>query len=104
MSTHLNELVRKGQLVEWKPQLGPRQLPMRRLLVTREFKKWLDGLPSHVTGSRLVSPLAELSEIAARFVAGKPIVTFMTRVDPPTGEGVLRLKTMTSSFGLLGWS
>jgi hypothetical protein len=73
------------------------------LFLTKEFAAWAESLPKTLETSRqrLVAPAVELAETAASFVAGEKIVTFMTRIDPPTGAGVLRLST--SSFRLLGW-
>lgn len=35
-------------------------------------------------------------------MAGRKVVTIMTAIDPPSGEGIVRLKT--TSLGLLGWA
>eukprot|EP01012_Entosiphon_sulcatum_P059191 TRINITY_DN83526_c0_g1_i1.p1 TRINITY_DN83526_c0_g1~~TRINITY_DN83526_c0_g1_i1.p1 ORF type:complete len:158 (-),score=0.21 TRINITY_DN83526_c0_g1_i1:131-604(-) len=102
MSTILDDLVLRGRLSRWEPELGPRRLPVRRLFVTREFEAWASALPNTLqTSRRLVSPAAELNEIAASFVAGDKVVTFMHRIDPPKGEGLLRFNT--TSFRLAGW-
>jgi hypothetical protein len=102
MSTTLDVLVRKGIVQRFEPDLGPRRLPMRELFVTSGFVAWANSLSiSGQTGSRLVSPTAELSETAAMFVAGDKVVTVMRGI-MPTKHGVVRL--FTTSFALLGWA
>jgi hypothetical protein len=49
----------------------------------------------------LISPAAELNEIAAMFVSGDRVVTIMRGI-MPTKHGVFRL--LTTSFALLGWA
>ena len=93
--------MKQGQLLPWLPDLGPRRRPQRRLLVTREFQRWAQKQASSAAPSRLVSAQVELDEIAAQFVAGEKIVSFIHRIDPPKGQGVLRLNT--ASFRLAGW-
>lgn len=103
MSSRLDEFVRAGRITEYKPDLGPRRWPVRRLFLMPEFEAWVEQLPDDaVIGARLVSPFAEFEAVAASFVAGEKVVNLMTAIDPPTGEGIVRLKT--SSFGLLGWA
>jgi hypothetical protein len=86
----------------WTPDLGPRRLPVRRLFVTEEFAKWAAAIPSDLeVQQRLLKPATELDTIAADFVAGEKIVTFMRRIDPPKAQGVLRFNT--SNFRLAGW-
>lgn len=102
MSTHLHVLVRQGVVQRFEPELGPRRLAMRELFVTPGFIEWAGSLPNVVPiGSRLVSPAAELNEIAAMFVAGERVVTIMKGI-MPTKHGVVRL--LTTSFALLGWA
>ena len=102
MSTHLDGLVRKGELLRFEVDLGPRRLPIRQLYVTKGFAQWASTLPSQVKArSRLVSHASELQETAASFIAGDPIVTLMKSI-MPTKHGVLRLQT--ASLYLVGWA
>ena len=103
MSTTLDNLVRLKTLIPWRPDLGPRRHSKRRLFVTKEFAAWAYALPDTLDTSRqrLVQPKVELNEAAASFVAGDKIVTFLHRIDPPKGQGVIRLNT--PSFRLAGW-
>lgn len=103
MSSRLDELVRNGRVSQYKPDLGPRRWAFRHIYFTPDFETWVEQLPDNaIIGNRLVSPFAELEAVAAAFIAGEKVVNIMTAIDPPTGEGILRLKT--SSFGLLGWA
>ena len=103
MSTALDQLIRQGRVTEYTPDLGPRRWPFRRLVMTPDFENWVDQLPeTTVVNSRLVSPFDEFEAVASSFIAGRKVVTIMTRIDPPSGEGIVRLKT--ASFGLLGWA
>lgn len=102
MSTHLDNLLRRGELSRWEPELGPRRLPQRRLFVTAEFAAWAQSLPDQLaTSQRLVAPAAELNEIAASFVAGDKLISFIRKIDPPRAQGLMRLNT--TSFRLAGW-
>jgi hypothetical protein len=103
MSTTLDNLVQLGTLIPWRPDLGPRRHSKRRLFVTKEFAAWASALPDTIDTSRrrLVQPKVELNETAASFVAGDKIVTFLHRIDPPKGQGVIRFNT--PSFRLAGW-
>lgn len=101
MSPSLSDLARKGVL-PWHPDLGPRRSPKRSLFVTREFAEWASTIDTDAeVVHRLLRPATELATIAADFVAGERIVTFIHRIDPPKGEGVLRLNT--ANFRLAGW-
>lgn len=103
MSRSLNELLDLGLVTSWNPDLGPRRLPIRRLLVTEEFATWAEAIPQDLeVQQRLLRPRTELATIAADFVAGEKIVTFIHRIDPPRGQGLLRLNT--PNFRLAGWS
>lgn len=103
MSSRLDELVRAGRVTKYIPDLGPRRWAARELYLTPDFEAWVDRLPDDaVINNNLVSPFLEWEETSASFIAGAKVVTLMTRIDPPTGEGILRLKTI--SFGLLGWA
>ena len=103
MSTSLNKLLSQGRVLQWSPDLGPRDMPMRRLFVTKAFEQWSINLPAKHSGHRrLVSPKAELMNIATEFVAGKKIITFIRRVNPPAGEGIIKMHT--TSFRLFGWA
>jgi hypothetical protein len=102
MSTTLDVLVRKGVIQRFEPDLGPRRMPMRELFVTQGFVSWANALPNSLPiGNRLVSPAAEMNEIAAMFVAGDRVVTIMKGI-MPTKRGVIRL--LTTSFAMLGWA
>ena len=102
MSTTLDVLVRKGVVQRFEPDLGPRRMPMRELFVTAGFVTWAGALPNQMpVGSRLVSPAAEMDEIAAMFVAGERVITIMRGI-MPTKHGILRL--LTTSFALIGWA
>jgi hypothetical protein len=75
---------------------------MRELFVTPGFVSWASSLPASIPiGKRLVSPAAELNEIAAMFVAGDKVVTIMKGI-MPTKHGIVRL--FTTSFALIGWA
>jgi len=103
MSSRLDDLVRAGRIALCKVDLGPRRWPSRSLYLTPDFEAWIDELPDDATiASRLVSPFIEWESTAAAFIAGAKVVTLMTAIDPPTGEGIVRLKT--TSFGLIGWA
>ena len=103
MSSLLDQLVRNGRIAEYTPDLGPRRWPARQLFLTPDFETWVDQLPDDaIVGDKLVAPFHEWEETAASFVAGAKVVNIMTAIDPPTGEGIVRLKT--TSFGLLGWA
>ena len=103
MSSRLDQLVREGRITDYKPELGPRRWAKRNLYLTPDFENWVEQLPEEmVVASRMVSPFDEFEAVAASFVAGRKVVTIMTSIDPPTGEGIVRLKT--TSFGLLGWA
>ena len=103
MSITLNKLLSQGKVLQWSPDLGPRDMPMRRLFITKAFEKWSINLPAkHSRKLRLLSPKAELMNIATEFVAGKKVITFIRRVNPPAGEGIIKLHT--TSFRLFGWA
>lgn len=101
MSPTLDQLVAGGWISPWVPELGPRRLPQRRLFVTKEFEKCAMQLGSDRQYETLLDYTLELQTVAADFVAGERIVTFMRRVDPPKGEGLMRIST--TSLRLIGW-
>lgn len=102
MSTSLPTLLSSGEIRKIQPELGPRRLPMRELYATKGFIQWAESLPNNMpVGQRLVSPAAEMNEIAAKFVAGEKIVTTMRNI-MPTKHGMFRL--ITTSFALIGWA
>jgi hypothetical protein len=76
-------------------------MPFRRLMVTPEFAAWAQKQSTEKPPRRLLSPRGELEEIAAQFVSGAKVVSFIRRIDPPKGERILRLTT--TSFRLAGW-
>lgn len=76
-------------------------MPKRRLFVSEGFAEWAGRLGAERQSRTLLDYNTELNTIAADFVAGERIVTFLTRVDPPTGEGLIRVKT--TSLRLIGW-
>lgn len=81
--------------------MGPRRLPKRRLFITKDFAEWAKQLDTAPRPHALLSHAGELDAIAAEFVAGERIVSFIRRIDPPTGQGLLRINT--SSLRLAGW-
>lgn len=102
MSTGIDKLVKQGQLLNWSPELPPGKLPKRRLLITKDFSSWAQNLPEEFEGkNRLLAPKVELETIVADFVSGARVISFIRSVNPPAGEGIL--KVHTSSFRLFGW-
>lgn len=102
MSRKLNELCRLGHLARIPVQLGPRDLPMRRLYWTAEFEKWCRTIIQSQGRSRTKATLDEqLNQAFADFVTGRPL-TGMTKCDPPKGQAIWRLKT--PDLRLYGWA
>jgi hypothetical protein len=101
MSPSLDDLVRLGKIKLWVPDLGPRRQPYRRLFVTGEFQTWAQSLSGERRGRSLLAPRVEIATIAADFVAGEKVVSFIHSISPPRGEGILRVNT--TSLRLAGW-
>jgi hypothetical protein len=85
----------------WLPDLGPRRHSQRRLFVGKDFAKWAGTLSAQRLPLRMTSPKDELLQIAADFVAGEKVISFIRRIDPPRGQGVLRF--CTPSLRIAGW-
>lgn len=100
MSPTLDDLIATGGLQPWYPDIGPRQRE-RRLFVTREFAAWAQTLSDVREGRHLLSPRAEVEATAAEFVAGEKLIAFIRRINPPKGEGVIRINT--TRYRLAGW-
>lgn len=100
-SPTLSQLLDDSKIFAWIPDLGPRRNSKRRLYVTREFEEWANSLGTNRQQHTLLEAATELHAVAADFVAGEKIVTFIRRVDPPKAQGLLRINT--NSLRLVGW-
>lgn len=101
MLRSLDEMEAIGLVAKAFVPLQPGQQPQRILYVSPDFVQWLKALPVVAARRTLLSERAEVLTILADFVSGKKMAGFINNVDPPAGEGVLRLKT--TSFRIYGW-
>lgn len=102
MLRKLDELLRLGVLTKVPVQLGPRDLPMRRLYWNAEFEQWCRTIIQSQGRSVTKAALDEqLNQAFADFVTGRPL-TGMTKCEPPRGQAIWRLKT--PDLRLYGWA
>jgi hypothetical protein len=82
--------------------LGPRDQRNRRLFWTKRFEKWCRDICQSPGTRSLVSIPEQLNIAFAEFISGRPLSSGLARCDPPTGEGIWRLKT--PDLRLYGWA
>jgi hypothetical protein len=102
MSIDLNQLLQSGVLTQVEVDLGPRRQSLRRVLVTKEFKQWTDGLSTARSPQRMFSEHAELVQALSDFIGRAKLGGVITGVNPPAGAGIFKIKT--PQFRLFGWA
>lgn len=100
MSRTLSDLQRLVLIEPVPVMLGPRDQRFRRLYWTKEFHQWWVTV-EHLPSRSIVGMTDQLNQAFADFISGRPM-TGMARCDPPTGEGVWKIKT--PDLRLFGWA
>lgn len=102
MSPHLSRLLNKGRIAPVAVILGPRDQRNRQLFWTPEFQIWCREIALRNDARGMLSYGAQLNLAFSEFVSGRPMSSGLARCDPPTGEGIWRIKT--TDLRLYGWA
>lgn len=98
----LDELLSFGLIRQVRVPLLPGEMPERRLFITSEFGTWLDTLSrTQKSPNALLTERTEIATVFADFIAGRPRAGLIHDINPPKGQGIIRLRSTT--FRLYGW-